>query len=198
MPATVKSAESPTALLLAWGRGETDAFDRLVPLVHEDLRRIALRYMSRERPGHTLQATALVNEVYLRLIEINQVRWQNRAHFFAMSARAMRRILVDSARARGSEKRGGGIPRVALDDALLVGPMADPSLVALDDALLALEAIHPRKSQVVELRYFGGLSIEETGEALHISPDTVKRDWQFAKLWLLRELSGERPDAQPV
>ena len=198
MPATVKSAESPTALLLAWSRGEADAFDRLVPLIHEELRRIALRYMSRERPGHTLQATALVNEVYLRLIEINQVRWQNRAHFFAMSARAMRRILVDSARARGSEKRGGGIPRVALDDALLVGPMADPSLVALDDALLALEAIHPRKSQVVELRYFGGLSIEETGEALHISPDTVKRDWQFAKLWLLRELSGERPDAQPV
>jgi DNA-directed RNA polymerase specialized sigma24 family protein len=181
MPATVKPADSPTALLLAWGRGEADAFDRLVPLVHEELRRIALRYMSRERPGHTLQATALVNEVYLRLIEINQVRWQNRAHFFAMSARPMRRILVDSARARGSEKRGGGIPRVALDD-----------------ALLALEAIHPRKSQVVELRYFGGLSIDETGEALHISPDTVKRDWQFAKLWLLRELSGERPDAQPV
>jgi RNA polymerase sigma factor (TIGR02999 family) len=113
-----------------------------------------------------------------------------------MSARAMRRILVDSARAKGSEKRGGGIPRVALDDALLVGPMADVSLVALDDALIALEAFHPRKSQVVELRYFGGLSIEETGEALHISPDTVKRDWQFAKLWLLRELSGERPDAQ--
>jgi RNA polymerase sigma factor (TIGR02999 family) len=196
MPATVKPAESPTALLLAWGRGEADAFDRLVPLVHEELRRLALRYMSRERPGHTLQATALVNEAYLRLIEIDQVRWQNRAHFFAMSARAMRRILVDSARAKGSEKRGGGIPRVALDDALLVGPMADPSLVALDDALLALEAFHPRKSQVVELRYFGGLSIEETSEALHISPDTVKRDWQFAKLWLLRELSGERPDAQ--
>jgi RNA polymerase sigma factor (TIGR02999 family) len=152
--------------------------------------------MSRERPGHTLQATALVNEAYLRLIEIDQVRWQNRAHFFAMSARAMRRILVDSARAKASGKRGGGIVRVALDDALLVGPMADPGLVALDEALLALETVHPRKSQVVELRYFGGLSIDETGEALQISPDTVKRDWQFAKLWLLRELSGERPDEQ--
>jgi RNA polymerase sigma-70 factor (ECF subfamily) len=150
--------------------------------------------MSREHPGHTLQATALVNEAYLRLIEVKQVRWQNRAHFFAMSARVMRRILVDSARARGNDKRGGGIPKVSLDEALLVSPQSDPSLVALDAALLALEAVHPRKSQVVELRFFGGLSGEETAEALHVSPDTVKRDWRFAKLWLLRELSGERPD----
>jgi RNA polymerase sigma-70 factor (ECF subfamily) len=185
---------SPTALLLAWGRGEADAFDRLVPLVHDELHRLARRYMSREHPGHTLQATALVNEAYLRLIEVKQVRWQNRAHFFAMSARVMRRILVDSARARGNDKRGGGIPKVSLDEALLVSPQSDPSLVALDAALLALEAVHPRKSQVVELRFFGGLSGEETAEALHVSPDTVKRDWRFAKLWLLRELSGERPD----
>jgi RNA polymerase sigma-70 factor (ECF subfamily) len=184
---------SPTALLLAWGRGETDAFDRLVPLVHAELRRLARRYMGRERPGHTLQATALVNEAYLRLIEVKQVRWQNRAHFFAMSARVMRRILVDSARARGNGKRGGDVPKVSLDEDLLVSPQSDPNLVALDDALRALEAVHPRKSQVVELRFFGGLSIEETGEALDVSPDTVKRDWRFAKLWLLRELSGERP-----
>jgi RNA polymerase sigma-70 factor (ECF subfamily) len=183
---------SPTALLLAWGRGETDAFDRLVPMVHDELRRIAKRYMGREHQGHTLQATALVNEAYLRLIEIKRVRWQNRAHFFAMSARVMRRILVDSARARGNEKRGGDVPKVSLDEGLLVTTPQGQDLVALDDALQTLEAVHPRKSQVVELRFFGGLSIEETGEALHVSPDTVKRDWRYAKLWLLRELSGRR------
>src|SRR5262245_31005294 len=150
--------------------------------------------MRREHPGHTLQATALVNEPYLRLIEIKQVRWQNRAHFFAMSARMMRRILVDSARARGNDKRGGHVAKVSLDESLLAAPQADADLVALDAALQALEAVHPRKSQVVELRFFGGLSIEETGEALHVSPDTIKRDWRFAKLWLLRELNGARPD----
>jgi RNA polymerase sigma factor (TIGR02999 family) len=192
----VEPSESPTALLLAWGRGEADAFDRLVPLVHAELRRLAIRYMSRERPGHTLQATALVNEAYLRLIEINQVSWQNRAHFFAMSARAMRRILVDSARARHNDKRGGGIPKVSLDDALRVASPVDPDLVALDEALRGLEACHPRKGHVVELRYFGGLSVEETAEVLHVSPDTVKRDWRFAKLWLLRALNGERPDTR--
>src|SRR4051812_47815374 len=169
--------DGPTALLLAWGQGDLDAFDRLVPLVHAELRRLAVRYMSRERPGHTLQATALVNEAYLRLIEINHVSWQNRAHFFAMSARAMRRILVDSARARNNDKRGGGTPKVSLDDALRVASQVDPDLVALDEALSGLEACHPRKGHVVELRYFGGLSIEETAEALHVSPDTVKRDW---------------------
>jgi len=191
----VESCETPTALLLAWSRGEVDAFNRLIPLVHAELRRLAARYMSRERPGHTLQITALVNEAYLRLIEINQVSWQNRAHFFAMSARAMRRILVDSARARYNDKRGGNIAKVSLDDALRVAWHTDPDLVALDEALKELEARHPRKGQVVELRYFGGLSVEETAEALHVSPDTVKRDWRFAKLWLLRALSGERPDA---
>jgi RNA polymerase sigma-70 factor (ECF subfamily) len=148
--------------------------------------------MDRERPGHTLQATALVNEAYIRLIDIKHVQWQNRAHFFAMSARVMRRILVDSARARGNDKRGGAVRKVSFDEELVALPEAGADLVALDDALKALEAFHPRKSQVVELRYFGGLSLEETGEALRVSPDTVKRDWRFAKLWLLRELRGER------
>ena len=147
--------------------------------------------MARERPDHTLQATALVNEAYLRLIDLKQIRWQDRAHFFAMSARVMRRILVDFARARRQEKRGGGAPRVSLDEALLVSTDAGQDLVALDDALRAFAAVHPRKSHVVELRYFGGLTLEETAETLHVSIDTVKRDWRFAKLWLLREL-GER------
>jgi RNA polymerase sigma factor (TIGR02999 family) len=191
MEAIPTVSPNPTDLLVAWGRGETDAFDRLVPLVHDELRRIARRFMGRERPGHTLQPTALVNEAYLRLIEVKRVRWQNRAHFFAMSARVMRRILVDAARARGNQKRGGGAQKVSLDEALVVAGDGGPDLVALDDALQALETVHPRKSQVVELRFFGGLSLEETAEALHVSVDTVKRDWRFAKLWLLRELRGE-------
>ena len=144
--------------------------------------------MGRERQGHTLQATALVNEAYLRLIDIRQVRWQNRAQFFAVSARLMRRILVDFARSRRSLKRGAGAPRVSLDEALLVGDERGPELVALDDALQALAAVDPRKTQVVELRFFGGLSVEETAEALHVSPETVMRDWKLAKAWLLREL----------
>ena len=180
---------TPTELLMAWGRGEATAFDRLVPLVHDQLRRLARRYMAHERPGHTLQATALVNEAYLRLIEVKHVHWQNRSHFFAMSARVMRRILVDSARARGNDKRGGGVAKVSIDEGLVVSKQPGQDLVALDDALQALEAVHPRKSQVVELRFFGGLSIEEAALALQVSPDTVKRDWRFAKLWLLRELS---------
>ena len=179
----------PTELLVAWGRGEPRAFDELVPLVQDELRRIAKRYMARERPDHTLQATALVNEAYLRLIDLKRIRWQDRAHFFAMSARVMRRILVDFARARHNEKRGGRAPRITLDESLLVSKDAGPDLVALDDALVALAAAHPRKAEVVELRFFGGLSLEETGEALRVSVDTVKCDWRFAKLWLLRELS---------
>ena len=188
-----KPPPSPTELLLAWGRGEQDAFDQLVPLVYDELRRVARGHMARERADHTLQASGLVHEAYVRLIELKQMRWQNRAHFFAMAARVMRRILVDNARARRNEKRGGGVPKVTLDEALLVssGPGAD--LVALDEALTALEALHPRKSQVVELRYFAGLSLEETAEALGVSTDTVKRDWRFAKLWLFSELSGETP-----
>jgi RNA polymerase sigma factor (TIGR02999 family) len=184
---------TPTALLLAWGRGEQAAFDQLVGLVHDELRRIARRHMRHERPGHSLQATALVNEAYLRLIDIKHVQWQNRAHFFAMSARVMRRILVDSARARGNEKRGGDVVKVSFDEAILVSEEPGQDLVALDEALRTLETVHPRKAQVVELRFFGGLSLEETAEALHVSVDTVKRDFRFAKLWLLRELRGEQP-----
>jgi RNA polymerase sigma-70 factor, ECF subfamily len=186
MPAS--QSHSPTELLLAWGRGDAGAFDQLVPLVHDELRRLARRYMARERPDHTLQATALVNEAYLRLIDLERIRWQDRAHFFAMSARVMRRVLVDFARARRKNKRAGGAPKVSLDEALLVPQEAGQDLVALDDALVALGAIHPRKSEVVEMRFFGGLSLEETAEALHVSVDTVKRDWRYAKLWLLREL----------
>jgi RNA polymerase sigma factor (TIGR02999 family) len=182
---------TPTELLLAWGGGDAAAFDALVPLVHEELRRVARAYMARERPGHTLQATALVNEAYLRLIDVKYVQWQNRTHFFAMSARVMRRILVDFARARGNDKRGGGLQRVSLDGAVLLAPRAEEDVVALDQALQELEKVHPRKSQVVELRFFGGLTFEEVAEALRVSLDTVKRDWRFAKVWLLRELSGE-------
>lgn len=146
--------------------------------------------MKGERIGHTLQATALVNEVYLRLIEVDHVRWQNRAHFFAMAARLMRRILVDAARSRGSQKRGGGVSMVSLEEALVVSDKPGEDLVAVDDALTALAAVDARKAEVVEMRFFGGLSLEETAEALHVSRDTVKRDWTIAKLWLLRELRG--------
>jgi RNA polymerase sigma-70 factor (ECF subfamily) len=180
---------NPTTLLLAWGRGDQAALGHLLPLVHEELRRLARRHMGRERVGHTLQATALVNEAYLRLIKINQVRWQNRAHFFAMASRVMRRILVDSARARRYQKRGGGAEQVSLDEALLVSKEPTRDLVALDAALDGLAALDPRRSQVVEMRYFGGLSVKETAEALHVSADTVMRDWRLAKVWLLRELS---------
>ena len=187
---------TPTALLLAWNRGEPDALEALLPLVYEELRRLAAHYMKGERSGHTLQATALVNEAYLRFIDAQHVRWQNRAHFVAMAARLMRRVLVDSARARGYQKRGGGASMLSLDDALVVSTEPGHDLVALDDALTALAAVDSRKSQVVEMRFFGGLSLDETAEALHVSRDTVKRDWKIAKLWLLRELGGaERDDA---
>jgi len=190
MSGTSNRSHRPTELLIAWTRGELRAFDELVPLVHDELRQLARKYMARERRDHTLQASALVNEAYLRLIDLQQIKWQNRAHFFAMSARMMRRILVDFARAKRNEKRGGGVPRITLDEALLPPIETSRDLVALDDALHALAAVHPRKSDVVELRYFGGLSLEETAEALHVSIDTVKRDWRFARLWLLREIEG--------
>lgn len=177
-----------TNLLVAWGRGDGAAFERLIPLVHAELRRIAKRHMGHERDGHTLQPTALVNEAYLKLIDAQHVQWQDRAHFFAMSSRLMRRVLVDAARARGYQKRGGGAHRVTLDEARAGAKEPAADVVALDDALTALAAIDERKSQVVELRYFGGLSIEETAEALGVSVRTVKRDWTMAKLWLLREL----------
>lgn len=191
MSQTVPRPPEPTELLLAWGRGDARAFDQLVPLVHDELRRLARQYMARERGDHTLQTSALVNEAYLRLIDLKQMRWQDRAHFFAMAARMMRRILVDSARAHRNEKRGGGVPKVTLDDAVLSPEPRRRDLVSLDDALQALAAVHPRKGEVVELRFFGGLSLEETAEALRVSIDTVKRDWRFAKLWLRREL--DRP-----
>jgi RNA polymerase sigma factor (TIGR02999 family) len=183
---------TPTALLLAWRRGDREAFDRLVPLVHDELRRLARHYMGHERPGHTLQATALVNEAYLRLIEVTKVEWQNRAHFVAIAARIMRHILVDAARARGNLKRGRG-KRVTLDEAMLVTAQASPDVIDVDRALTALGRVDPRMAQMVELRFFGGLSLEETAEAMKISVDTVKRDWRVAKLWLLRALRGGSP-----
>jgi RNA polymerase sigma-70 factor (ECF subfamily) len=173
---------------LAWGRGEAAALDELVPLVHEELHRIARRQMRRERRGNTLQASALVNEAYLRLVEIKQVQWQNRLHFFAMAARVMRRVLVDAARAKAFQKRGGGAQKVSLDHALLIATTPGQDMVALDDALNALETIDPRKCRVVELRFFGGLSVEETAEALRVSVGTVMRDWRLAKAWLARQL----------
>jgi RNA polymerase sigma factor (TIGR02999 family) len=186
----VRTTPAPqiTELLVAWGQGDHAALDRLIPMVHAELRRVARAQMGYERHGHLLQASALVNETYLRLVDVGQIRWQNRAHFFALSARLMRRILVDFSRSRRYQKRGGGAPEVSLDETLMVGNVPSRDLVALDDALQALAAFDPRKSQVVELRFFGGLSVEETAEALHVSPDTVMRDWKMAKVWLLREL----------
>ena len=175
-------------MLVAWGAGDQAALDQLIPLVHAELRRLAGRYMAKERPGHTLQASALVNEAYLRLFEIKKISWQNRAHFIAMSGRLMRRILVDHARARRYRKRGGGAQQVSLDEALTVSGEKRQDLIALDDALTALAAIDARKSDIVEMRFFGGLTVAETAEALHVSPETVMRDWKMAKVWLLREL----------
>jgi RNA polymerase sigma-70 factor (ECF subfamily) len=190
-PIGTSSAAQVTQLLVAWGAGDQSAFDALAPLVYDELRRVARRYIGGESPGHTLQATALVNEVYLKLVDINQVQWQNRAHFFAMSARLMRRILVDFARSKHYQKRGAGAQMVSLDEALLVvAPGQD--LVALDDALQALAGVDARKSQVVEMRFFGGLSVHETAEALNVSQETVMRDWKVAKAWLLRELGPGR------
>ena len=179
----------PTELLRAWGDGDTAALEQLVPLVHDELRRIAHRYMNRERADHTLEPTALVNELYIKLIDVRAVRWQNRAHFFAMAARFMRRILVDMARARKNQKRGGALRKESIDDAVLLAPAVSFDVVALDQAMQKLEREHPRRCRVVELRFFGGLSIEETAVALDVSPDSIKRDWRIAKLWLLRELS---------
>jgi RNA polymerase sigma factor (TIGR02999 family) len=178
-----------TALLQAWGDGDQAALQALLPLVEQELHRLASRYMRGERPGHTLQPTALVNEAYLRLIDVTHVRWQNRAHFLAVAARMMRRILVDLARAKGYQKRGGRAPQVPLDGVEVAAPVLSADLVALHDALDALARHDLRKSQVVELRYFGGLTVEETAEVIGVSPETVMRDWKFAKVWLLRELS---------
>jgi RNA polymerase sigma-70 factor (ECF subfamily) len=181
-----------TELLRAWGEGDDRALERLTPLVEAELRRLARGYMSRERHDHTLQATALVNEAFLRLTDARQVQWQDRVHFLAVSARLMRRVLVDYARSRGYRKRGAGAQRVTLHDDLVTTPEVTVDVVALDRALEALAEVDPRKRRVIELRFFGGLSVDETADVLHVSADTVKRDWRLAKLWLLREIEGER------
>ncbi len=187
------SAAGITQLLQAWGTGDELALQQLMPLVYDELRRSARRRMARERPGHSLQTSALVHEVYLRLINYNEVTWQDRAHFFAVCAQMMRRILIDSARARRYRNHGVA-QRVDFEEALVVSRETPGHLLALDEALTALAAVDPRKSQVVELRYFGGLSVKETAEVLTVSEETVKRDWRLAKLWLLHELGGEERD----
>jgi RNA polymerase sigma-70 factor (ECF subfamily) len=188
---TTAAPGAVTELLRAWSDGDEGALERLVPLVEAELRRLARGYMGRERRGHTLQVTALVNEAFLRLTDARRLRWHDRAHFLGISARLMRRVLVDHARARGYQKRGGGAQQVTLDEALLVSPEPAVDLVALDRALVALAAVDVRKSRVIELRFFGGLSVEETADVLHVSADTVKRDWRLAKLWVQRELAGD-------
>ncbi|HYK89145.1 MAG TPA: sigma-70 family RNA polymerase sigma factor [Acidobacteriota bacterium] len=180
-------------MLRAWGNGDRAALDRLTPIVYDELRRLARRYMRHERRGHSLQTTALVNEAYIRLVDYRNMRWQNRAHFFAVSAQLMRRILVEHARRRNL-KRGGGVPHVSLEEAATVGGDRTSDLAALDDAMNALERLDPRKVQVVEMRFFGGLSVEETAEVLKVSPVTVMRDWSTAKAWLYRELTGGTGD----
>ena len=183
-----------TELLRAWSEGDQAALNELVPLVERELHRLARAYMRRERQGHTLQATALVNEVFLRLAHTANPRWQDRAHFVGIAARLMRQVLVDHARSRGYRKRGGGVRRVPLDNALLITPEPGLDVLAVDRALEAFAKVDPRKSQVVELRFFGGLSVEETAEVLGLSVETIKRDWRVAKLWLSREL---QPSGRP-
>jgi len=178
-----------TGLLKAWAGGDRVALDRLAPLVYAELRRMARRYMAKERPDNSMQATALVNEAFVRLVEVENIRWQDRAHFFAVSAQMMRRILVDAARMRGSEKRGGAIVKVDLNESVDAMPDRGSQLVALDEALDALAQLDPRKAKVVEMRFFGGLSVEETAEVLKISPQSVMRDWKLARAWLMREMA---------
>jgi RNA polymerase sigma factor (TIGR02999 family) len=185
----VPDSHDVTALLIEWTRGDAAAIDKLLPLVHGELRRLARRQMAGERQGHVLQATALVNEVYLKLIDIRRVQWQDRAHFFAMAARLMRRVLVDFARAGKNQKRGGAMQRITFHKELPVFGETPEDLIAIDEALSAFGREYERKAQVVELRFFGGLSVDETAEVLSISPETVMRDWKFAKGWLMRELS---------
>jgi RNA polymerase sigma factor (TIGR02999 family) len=179
-----------TQLLVRWREGDQRALDELMPLVYDELRRLAAHYMRGERPGHTLQTSALVNEAYLRLAGQEEIQWQSRAHFFAIAAQAMRRILVDHARRRGGQKRGGGAHKVALDEALIISADRAAEVVALDDALTRLAEVDRRKSRVVELRFFGGLSVEDTAEVLNVSPGTVMREWTFTKAWLKREITG--------
>ena len=183
------STHEVTQLLLAWSDGDRAALDKLTPLVYEDLRRMAHRYMSRERPDHTMQTTALVNEAYLRLVNREAVHWQNRAHFFAIAAQVMRHILVDHARSHAYAKRGGGTRKISLDEAMVVSQERAAEVVALDDVLKELAKIDSQQSRIVELRFFGGLTIEETAEVLHLSAATIKREWSTAKAWLYHELA---------
>ena len=188
---TPASTGDITRLLEAWGAGDDQALQRLTPLVYAELHRLAHHYMAAEQSGQLLQTTALVHEVYLRLIDVENVDWQNRAHFYGLCARLMRRILIDFARSRNYQKRGGRIPHVELEEAATVTAVVGSEVLAVDDALKQLAALDARKSEVVELRFFGGLTVEETAAALHVSSETVMRDWKMAKAWLLRELSRE-------
>jgi RNA polymerase sigma-70 factor (ECF subfamily) len=192
-PVTASREADVSALLRAWSDGDQGALDKLAPIVYDELRRLAGYYLNRERSGHSLQATALVNEAYLRLVDYKRMRWENRAHFFAVSAQLMRRILVDHAR-RHNLKRGGGVQHVTLEDTAVIGGGRDENLVELDDAMQGLARIDPRKAKVVELRFFGGLSVEETAEVLKVSPITVMRDWKTARAWLYREMGGGTRD----
>ena len=178
-----------TQLLIDWSNGDRAALDKLMPLIDAELRRLAHRYMNRERAGHTLQTTALVNEAFLRLVNRQNLRWQNRAHFFGIAAQLMRTILVDHARSHASAKRGGGARKLELDDALVVSQQKASEVIALDDALKQLALLDPQQSRIVELRFFGGLTVEEAAEVLHISPATIKREWSTAKAWLYHELA---------
>jgi RNA polymerase sigma factor (TIGR02999 family) len=196
---TTVSPQEITRLLADWGRGDREALEKLAPLVHAELRRIARRQMSGERPGHTLQATALVNEAYLRLAGSEGFEWHDRAHFFAVCAQVMRHILIDHARAHARDKRGGGALHVSLDEAAVLAGGRASDFLALDEALRALEAVDPQKGRIVELRYFTGLSIEETAEVLKISPTTVRREWRRAKAWLYRTISeGGGDETRPL
>src|SRR4051812_26428659 len=178
-----------TQLLQQWSNGQEQALDRLLPQIHDELRKLAASYLRRERPDHTLQPTALVNEAFLKLVDQRKARWQNRAHFFGIAAQAMRRILVDHARAHSAGKRGGEFRRVALDEAHAIGRSVDVDLLALDEALTRLATMDPQQSRIVELRFFGGLTTDETAEVMHISPATIGREWRMAKAWLAAELS---------
>ncbi len=186
-----------TALLRAWADGDASALDALLPHLERELHRLASHHMRGERPGHTLQPTALVNEAYLRLVSVAHVQWRNRTHFLSMAARMMRRILVDLARAKAADKRGGRAPMVPLDEVDVTAPGHEPDVLALHDALDALGTIDARKARVVELRYFGGLTVEETADVVGVAPETVMRDWAFARVWLMRELDAPKGASQP-
>jgi len=190
---TTPQAPDVTVLLRAWSSGDETALEQLLPLIEAELRRLARGYMARERRGHTLQTSALMNEAFLRLVDARTIEWQDRAHFLGISARLMRRVLVDHARARGYKKRGGEVRRISWTDAIAVVPAPDFNLLALDRALDNLASLDARKARVVEMRFFGGLTVEETAAALHVSTDTIKRDWRLAKRWLRRDMEGDSP-----